>query len=61
MKNPVKDEQPTKTSFRFIRGGDSNGGVAFAHVSLRRYNYYPDREEPDLGFRIVRNIPKDKK
>ena len=56
-KNPVKDE---KVSDRVSRGGGWLNGAWYARLS-RRVNFDPSLRHRNLGFRIVKNIPKDQK
>jgi formylglycine-generating enzyme required for sulfatase activity len=53
MKNPIKEEKPTKGFDRVERGGSWYNGVRRTRVSYRAYN--PIDRFYDLGFRIVRN------
>jgi formylglycine-generating enzyme required for sulfatase activity len=57
MKNPIDDE---KDEFRVRRGGSWDGNAWYTRVSSR-YSRGPANRSYDLGFRIVRNNPKDKK
>jgi formylglycine-generating enzyme required for sulfatase activity len=57
MKNPIEDK---KGSIRVFRGGSWNYLPEDVRTS-RRSSIAPAGQYDDLGFRIVRNIPKDKK
>ena len=63
-KNPVSDEQVDKkwggSADRVIRGGGWNHGAGSARLSTRDGIDPSDRDD-NLGFRIVRNTPKDPK
>ena len=65
-KNPVKDEQTPKAQKRrrpyghvLRSGGWGNDGFTL-RPSFRDYGI-PDVRTDDIGFRIVRNTPKDEK
>jgi formylglycine-generating enzyme required for sulfatase activity len=55
MKNPIKDEKPTKESKLIARGGSWNYHEEGACLSDRFSYYRPDYKFKLLGFRIVRN------
>jgi formylglycine-generating enzyme required for sulfatase activity len=54
MKNPIKDNKPTKTFRRVIRGGSWGSGAGVTRVSYRGIDD-PTGRRFNLGFRIVRN------
>ena len=56
-KNPVKDE---KVSDRVSRGGGWYYDARYARLPFRNLGVHSSRYH-DLGFRIVKNIPKDPK
>ena len=58
-KNPVKDDGK-KDSDRVYRGGSWDLDARFARLSYR-YDLDPGYRNYYLGFRIVKNIPKDQK
>ncbi len=47
------------TALRAIRGGSWYSGFKFARVS-NRYRFLPDSRDYNIGFRLVREIPKTK-
>ena len=57
MKNPIKDKKDFK---RVIRGGCWDDFPKDVRVSSRNDND-PASQGNDLGFRIVKNIPQEKK
>ena len=57
-KNPVKDKQ---VSNRVSRGVIWFNFALIARLSLRHSRDYPGHRRNRLGFRIVKNIPKEKK
>ena len=57
MKNPVKDE---KASIRVLRGGYWDGSQFFVR-NLNRKAIFPNNRRHYSGFRLVKNVPKDKK
>ena len=64
-KNPVSDEQVDKkwggSANRVFRGGGWYDDARFARLSRRLYLDPSYRNHGYLGFRIVRNTPKDPK
>ncbi len=56
MKNPVKDE---KDSDRVIRGGSRLDNPKYVRTSNRN-NYDPADQYYTLGFRLVKNVPKER-
>ena len=57
MKNPIKDK---KDSYRVIRGAGWGSFPLYVRTS-HRSSFSPARQSSSLGFRLVKNIPKDKK
>ena len=57
MKNPIEDKE---SSMRVLRGGYWDGSQFFIRILNRKANDPNDRRRY-LGFRLVKNIPKDKK
>ena len=59
-KNPVKDKEERWISYRMYRGESWFDVARRARLSYRNYDDPSDRSRY-LGFRIVKNIPKDPK
>ena len=57
MKNPIEDK---KSPYRVARGGYWDSSPEGVRSSRRRDDDPADRGY-DIGFRLVKNIPKDKK
>jgi formylglycine-generating enzyme required for sulfatase activity len=58
MKNPIKDK---KGYYRVFRGGGWYSVPEVVRASYRDDYDGPSYQNDNLGFRIVRNNPKDKK